>query len=184
MPNVVPGYTKTALNTYGDLMLTKGRPDEALEAYQASLRYEPDNNPHAEIALHVTAAEELIAKGQLEKALGCLDEAAATQPEHRMSARALLTAGVLLVRLDRPQEAIKRFQSSIAIDPYVADSHALLGSCFARLGRVPEAIESLRRANQLDPQREDVAMALEELHGLTRESEQLGPSGGALPAGE
>jgi tetratricopeptide (TPR) repeat protein len=59
--------------------------------------------------------------------------------------------GLLLLRLERPQEALAHFESVVAASPGLAYAHASRGNALLALGSINAAESAYRRALELDP---------------------------------
>lgn len=97
----------------------------------------------------VQAGNELFAQGDYE---GALDHYADAEVDLPDSARVLLNMGAALYKQDRFEEAATRFQR--AAEKGEADLPGLayynLGNCNFKLGKLQEALESYKKAIQLD----------------------------------
>lgn len=63
----------------------------------------------------------------------------------------LVTAGIVYMSLDRPDEAAGFFNAASALDPLGAVSHGELGTIYYRTGRLAEAEAEFRRALEVSP---------------------------------
>jgi Flp pilus assembly protein TadD len=63
----------------------------------------------------------------------------------------LVTAGIIHMSLDRPDEAAGFFNAASALDPLGAVSHGELGTVYYRSGRLAEAEAEFRRALEVSP---------------------------------
>jgi Flp pilus assembly protein TadD len=102
------------------------------------------DNPMAQMNLGVA----LTRKGQLDEAVGHLQEAVRLAPNH---AQAHNNLGVALGRQRRLDEAIVQLQEAIRIFPNLADAHANLGDALSVKGDFDEAITQYQQAIQLNP---------------------------------
>lgn len=66
-------------------------------------------------------------------------------------ARAHYNLGLANDRKGNPEEALKHYVTSIALDPYNGKAHDNLGTLLAKQGREPEAIGEFRTALELNP---------------------------------
>jgi TolB-like protein/Tfp pilus assembly protein PilF len=63
----------------------------------------------------------------------------------------LVTAGIIYLALDRPDEAAGFFNAASVLDPLGAVSHGELGTIYYRSGRLAEAAAEFRRALEISP---------------------------------
>jgi tetratricopeptide (TPR) repeat protein len=75
-------------------------------------------------------------------------DTAAKRPQNP---RAHFNLGLILLRLDRPAEALERFQTAIRLRPGDSRAHNSLGTALLALDRAGEAVAAIRHATQLDP---------------------------------
>ncbi|MGA2673643.1 MAG: tetratricopeptide repeat protein [Terracidiphilus sp.] len=100
-------------------------------------------------------AQELAARGRLDKALAQLDQLAAQTPEPAGVER---LRGIILYQQDQLPQAIVAFTRAAAQDPNDRESIEMHGVSLFRLGRSPEAIPFLEKAHaaveraNIDPQ--------------------------------
>ncbi len=100
-------------------------------------------------------AQDLAAKGRLDKALAQLDQLAAQSPEPAGVER---LRGIILYQKDQLPEAILAFTKAVAQDPSDRESIELHGVSLFRLGRSQEALPFLEKAHaaveqaNIDPQ--------------------------------
>jgi tetratricopeptide (TPR) repeat protein len=94
------------------------------------------------------SAEADYAAGDGGKLLDTYRDAVQRRPE---DADARTSLAQLLVRLKRTEEALPHFERAIALDAQRPAHHVNLGNAFAQLQRWDEAIESLRRGQQMQP---------------------------------
>jgi predicted O-linked N-acetylglucosamine transferase (SPINDLY family) len=90
----------------------------------------------------------LQARGQLDGALACYDEALKRQPD---LLEALYNRGIILLMRSRPAEALASFERSLAVNPHFDLSYNNRGVALRALGRKEEAIASFGRALAIDP---------------------------------
>ncbi len=58
--------------------------------------------------------------------------------------------GIILMAIDKPEEAARHFSKAVELDPGFAKAHSNLGNALAKQGRFPEAVSSLEKALQID----------------------------------
>lgn len=71
--------------------------------------------------------------------------------ENTPTAEDLYNAGYLLTLLGRPDEAIRLFEKSLAIEP-TAEAHTYLGWTYGHMGDYKRAIEEAEKAIKIDPE--------------------------------
>jgi predicted O-linked N-acetylglucosamine transferase (SPINDLY family) len=175
----------SALCNLGGLLANLGQPQEGLEAYGRAIAAAPNlaeawngrsrvllllqlpaealASAEQALALRPRMAEAHAHRGFALETLGRVDEAAAAYAQALALdgdlPRKLLQRGLYLGAIDRNLEASIYYQSALALDPSLAQAHLRLGQ--ARIGREPEAaLESLKRALQLDPGNEEASAML------------------------
>src|SRR5438094_419620 len=114
--------------------------DEALECFRASLEIEPDN---AELRYHQAVLLE-----DLERIDEAIDGYAASASKAH-GADALLRLSALLLRVDRPEDAIVPAEELRSRDPSDARGWLAAGRAFLAAGRAMDAEASLRKAADL-----------------------------------
>jgi tetratricopeptide (TPR) repeat protein len=85
-----------------------------------------------------------------------------------------LHRGMLLMELDRYEEAIPYFERVIEVKPQVYEAYELLVGLYEQLGHLGKGIEMAQRALELNPQSRDMATALQRLERRLAASEALG----------
>jgi predicted Zn-dependent protease len=85
--------------------------------------------------------------GNQGEALQGFDQALALDPRHLKS---LLNSSRVLLELDRPQEAIDRLASALAVEPQSGDGYRLLGRAHAQLGDLDSAEAAYHKAIAID----------------------------------
>jgi predicted Zn-dependent protease len=101
------------------------------------------------------SAQDLAARGRLDKAMAQLDQLAAQTPEPAGVER---LRGIILYQQDQLPQAIEAFTKAAAQDPNDRESIELHGVSLFRLGRSPEALPFLEKAHaaveqaNIDPQ--------------------------------
>ncbi|HUL52465.1 MAG TPA: tetratricopeptide repeat protein [Opitutaceae bacterium] len=161
----------------GILLLTAGRPAEAIGQYREALRIEP-GNPDIRIAL----AHALVETGRIAEAIDCYEQILRARPElaevHNNLGIALVRAGrgpegsghfeealrlkpdyaeahnnlgVALMQADQVPPAADHFEAAARLKPGDADAHLNLGNAWVRMGRAPEAIGQYEQALRINP---------------------------------
>jgi len=130
-------------NLLGVALATLGREDEAIAAFQASVRLKPDF-----LEARVNLAGRLVNRHALDAALALLTDSLDMAPEDIGSLNAMT---VCLIRLRRFDDALAVAGRAVRAKPGNAEAHNNLGVCQRHLGRFEEAAESYRRALELSP---------------------------------
>lgn len=146
----------------GTRLLREGKPEEAIEEFQAALEMEPDRHvtfallgsayaeadrqPEAiaayrraielepnEAAHHNNLATLLVRKGELDEALSHFATAAQLDPER--AATYLYNSGAALLNAGHPEEALPRLRQAVRSDPKLAVAHYFLGLALLRTSR-------------------------------------------------
>lgn len=130
-----------ALNNLGWALLRADNTEEALARFRkaASLRadfFEADGG----------AALALEHLGQLSEAVPFMRRAVEINPESGPANESLVR---LLIRLNRPDDALAAAAAYVARSPRVALANSLYGSLLSRMGRAAEALPYLERARRL-----------------------------------
>ncbi len=129
---------------FGTEASARGRREEAIVAYRASLELEP-NQPK----VHYNLANALDATGDLEAATAHYREAIALAPEHAI---AHMNLGNTLQRLGKAEEAVPHYEAALALRPRDPRPFHNLGIALLALGRSEEAVVQLRRSLRRRPQ--------------------------------
>jgi tetratricopeptide (TPR) repeat protein len=190
-------------------LLALGRPDEALDSIALARRLAPHDAEDAfiegtcldELGRHAEAAEAfaavtatrgrpeawfrrarcLLRLGDPAAALPCCETAEALDagpPAERAFAH-----GVALAQLDRPAEAIPRFEAATAADPDADGAWANLGACHAAVGRHAEALADFDRALTINARHVDALRGKAQAYvalGREAEASSWGATGMAL----
>jgi Flp pilus assembly protein TadD len=148
---LAPDYAD-AHNNLASALVQSGRMDGAVAEFEKALALRPD---FAEA--HSGLGGVLAQKGRVDEAIPHLLEAVELGPQNPMSRANLCLA---LSMAGRVQEAIPHAQEAVALsngqNPQVLD---LLGRLYAQAGRLPEAIESTRRALEIATRASDERLA-------------------------
>ncbi len=153
------------------------------ESLEKAVREDPQN-----LDLRVSLAESYLRNGANDKALEQANQVLQADPEHQ---GALWVAGVALVRLDRPEEAIEPLETFVDlrkdqpmanVDTVLEAAYYYLGTSFLALDRPEEAAAAQEKALLIVPHDADALyqaglayqaqgkheLALERLHGAVR----------------
>ena len=138
-----PRYAPS-LNNIGAVVESQGKQEEALSWYQRSSEADPTYEP-----AHRNVAATLYRLGRHREAL---ERARAALARHPEDVEALDVVGAASLALGDPASALKAFLQSGEISP-CARTFENIARAYARLGRMPEASEMLRRAKRLAPKK-------------------------------
>ena len=98
----------------------------------------------------------LATRESLERAIASFEDATRLDPEYARAWSALGGAyglkGEFMNFKDLVLKAVENEQRALLIDPDLAEAHVWLGSAFLTLGRVDEAIASIKRGIELEPE--------------------------------
>lgn len=137
-----PDYSWAA-NNLGNAYRAAGLPEDARESYQLAITADAENpNPHNGLGVLREA------KGDLAGALASYRSAARVDDTY-MDAR--YNAGVVLLKLGRPTEALSELEAAQLLRPDHASTYYQLGEACFRLGQVARAKTLHRKATSLDP---------------------------------
>ncbi len=159
----------------------KGKWSEGVKLYEAALQHDPHfaivhaalgsaynshifNNPvlakeHFEKALQrperITERERLYIQATYKHDLGHLDEAIQLYDLYLKAypddSDTRYNFGNLLMRNERPQEAIEQYKEVIRVAPNNANAYINLATCYSELGKHPEALAHYGKAFELEP---------------------------------
>jgi tetratricopeptide (TPR) repeat protein len=167
--------------------LTEAAPGSALYRYWTA-RLDYDDGQYASAVQGLLRAIELDRRfvkahdnlGLCYDALGKYDEAVRAYEEAVRLNRELkspspwppLNLGILLGRLDRPDEPEALFRESVRSDPRFPQGHYQLGTVLEKKGRLAEAILELDEAARLDPSYPEPLYALARIHRRRGDAEK------------
>ncbi len=149
----------------GRLERRQGRLDEAMKHFEAALTLKPD------LAVALAGKAELLAeRNQLEQARELYAAAVRSDPSVPDTHNAL---AILHMQLGSIEDGIAEFERAIELSrgrrttpAELANVHLNLANALLVAGRVPQAIESLERVLQLDPERPGVRELLEQARAI------------------
>jgi len=127
----------------GNRALRAGRFDEAIEAYQAALRANPEDED-----THYNLGIAFAKQGNTTSAIAHYETALRLFPEYPEVHNNL---GNLFIQQGRFPEAIQHFEAAIEAIPDYAQAYNNLGNALGRQGQFREAARNFRKATRLDP---------------------------------
>jgi Flp pilus assembly protein TadD len=135
-----------ALHGYGSVLVEAGRYVEAV-GYFRRVMDDPGIGPdrRAVVARELGFAQ--ISLGQVAEAITSYEASLAATP----TSMAHQNLALVLLRLDRLQEAETHMRAALQLQPDEAEAHSGLGAVLARQGRHSEAIDAYRDAIRLRP---------------------------------
>ena len=155
-----PVHNRSYLN-YANALVEWGSVREAIPYYERALAGDPDFI-FTQVSFGLACAE----VGDLGRARALLERAAAFKGERpHLRRRAASTLGLILLEMDRPEEALKRFQMALLFDQKDALTHVQLARTLRVLGRPEEARARLARAIALEPENSAAEITLAGLDG-------------------
>ena len=136
----------------GQVLFSQKKYKEAYDEFVESNKTEPRND---EVYYYAYQCLKQM-KADKEQQLAMLDSASVVAPKQLLylSERALL-----LMKMNRPEEAIKVAQKAIEVAPQYAEGHGLLGLALCRTGNKPTGIAELKRAKALGYKQADAFLA-------------------------
>jgi tetratricopeptide (TPR) repeat protein len=163
-PDVTEGYT-----TLASLLLTVGQLDAAEAAVRKALNIDP-----YDATAYNTAGRVLAGKGQAAEALFDFSQAAKLRPGYGPY---LYDHALMLVRLNRLDEAQQSAETAVQSDPDFAAGHELLGGLLARKSQLTEATGEYQKAVEIQPDfsraQLDLGLALAAQGDLTGAADHL-----------
>jgi tetratricopeptide (TPR) repeat protein len=132
-------------NLAGDYYL-RGKLDEAIEHYQASLAILPTQP--SQLVIHYYIGEALNKRGRYAEAAEQLTEVLRVQPDN---VAALEQLGIARARQGKAPEAEQAFTEALRLQPDDAGAHNSFGNVLAQQGRHEEAVRQFEEALRLKP---------------------------------
>lgn len=155
-------------NRLGVVLLAQGRRAEAVTTLRAALALAPDHNGNAET--HHALGVALGALGRRDEAEVSLRAALALAPNH---AEANCNLGILLTQEKRYTDALRYFETTLALQPENQTALARMGFALRSLSRIDEARAAFKRVSDRNPRhwraRWGLLTALPILYGNERE---------------
>ena len=136
----------------GNMLKELGRLDESEASCNQAIALKPDL-ADAHYNLGITLQE----LGRLDEAEASYPQAIALKPDH---AEAHSNLGITLQELGRLEEAKASYRHAIALKPDLALAHINLGRLLYNMGYKNLALESIEKANHLDPQSKESRLIL------------------------
>jgi predicted TPR repeat methyltransferase len=140
---VTSGDSVVALIEKGNALEEQGRPEEAMECYEAAVQADPRC-----ARAHLNRGNILLASARIEEARDAYQLAVACDPHY---AAAYFNLGNLNCRAREYEQALRNYGIAIRIKPDFADAFVAMGNALDDLGRTAEAIESYQRALAICP---------------------------------
>jgi tetratricopeptide (TPR) repeat protein len=128
----------------GNLILQRGRVDEAIAQYQRALEINPDL-----ASAHTDLANALLKKRQVEEAIIHAKRAVEIEPH---VAGAHNNLAIILLKARRADEAITQFESALRIAPRYTEAHLNLAKALLERKQVEAAIPHLEAALDIQPE--------------------------------
>jgi predicted TPR repeat methyltransferase len=132
-----------ALIEKGNALEEQGRPEEAMECYEAAVQADPRS-----ARAHLNRGNILLASARIEEAREAYQLAVACDPHY---AAAYFNLGNLNCRAREYEQAMRNYGMATRIKPDFADAFVAMGNALDDLGRTAEAIESYQRALAIRP---------------------------------
>lgn len=125
---------------------------EAISAFDASLRYFP-NNAH----VHYLLGRSLSKVGKASEAVSHLQQAVALNP---LVSSHYVGLGEALLQTGAVSQAIEQLEEGVRLDSNQVDGYQLLGASFKQAGQLDAAAEAYQKALAIDPSHQEVLNGL------------------------
>lgn len=132
----------------GNAYLRKEMHDEALAAYQESIRLKTNI-----MGSYINIGGIYNSRGEHEKALAVLHKAARIDPEYALIYQAM---GVVNITTERYKDAIKAYEKAIELDPELVGGYGGLGVAHLKTGSYRKSEHYLQKALKLMPYHADL----------------------------
>jgi len=129
----------------GNILLTKGNADEAIELFRAALRLNPEYDE-----AHNSLGAALVKKGLLDEGLEHLKEALRIRPDY---AQAYNNLGSALQKTD-PGKAVEYYREALRVEPRFIEAQYNLGETLYLQNDVPGAIACYQKVVEQNPRHE------------------------------
>ncbi|MCP4752056.1 MAG: tetratricopeptide repeat protein [Proteobacteria bacterium] len=133
-----PSYIKQ-----NDLLITRGRADEAIENYKRLIDEDPENHD-----VYYRLAKTRLQTGSFDEAKTTIRTAILLEP---LMARYQLLAGKINYHSGDYFEAINHFSTSLVLNNRFLESYYLLALAYEKTGKVDTALEQLEAAIAIEP---------------------------------
>ncbi len=157
------------LNNYGESLLKRGQPDEAIEQFRETLCVHPEYH-----MAHNNLGVACAVKGKMDQAIEHYTTALRLEPEN---VEIYNNIGKALFSQGKFEQALQYFTKAVQINPRYADVHCNLGVVLHKLGRINEAIKHYEEALRLQPdfpaarKNWEKAVAVRSRHLIQKQSE-------------
>ena len=139
--------SRRALANLGTYFSRVERWDEAVDAFEKILSYNPEDGP-AYTKLAYVYLQPGFSRRDDRKALDYLDKGLALIPDNFMG---LFNKAIILIRMERFPEAEEPLRRAVALSPNYVAAHFMLGEVALRMGRRDEAAAHYRDVLRLNP---------------------------------
>jgi len=140
---VTSGASVVALIEKGNALEEQGRPEEAMECYEAAVQADPRC-----ARAHLNRGNILLASARIEEARDAYQLAVTCDSQY---AAAYFNLGNLNCRVREYEQALRNYGIAIRIKPDFADAFVAMGNALDDLERNAEAIASYQRALAIRP---------------------------------
>jgi len=133
-------------NNLGIALMGEGKADDAIAEFRVAVQLEPES-----AASRRNLANALESVNRYDEAINEFGRAARLDP----TGSAHYDLGILLLELDRTEEAIAAFRAALKLAPRSVEAHNNLGIALGIQGRLDEAIDHFQQALAIKPDFED-----------------------------
>eukprot|EP00117_Sycon_ciliatum_P050136 scpid94220/ scgid35429/ Small glutamine-rich tetratricopeptide repeat-containing protein alpha; Alpha-SGT len=135
----------------------------------------------AEAQLLKEKGNDLLRKGEFQQAVDMYSKAIAVD---RNNAIYFSNRAAAYAKLQQHDRVVEDCQEAIRIDPAYSKAHSRLGNALNMLGRKAEAVESFKKAVELDPSNQAYKDTLDTVNAEMQSQQSAAPAGaGGMPAG-